>query len=394
MVRRGRDLIQLPGPTNIPERVLRAMHRPIVDFASAEFTAMARGCLLDLRRVFQTEGPVFAYSANGHGSWEVVLDNLIAPGELVLMPDTGRFARSWGEMAEALGVRVRSTGPCYSGPVDPAEIESALRADRGHEIRAVMMVHVETSTGVAHDVGAVRRAIDAAGHPALLLVDAIASLGAMALPMDALGIDLVVTASQKGLMLPPGMAFVAVGSRALRVGAHGGAPRRYWDWRLRHGDESYMWFYGTPPVQMIYGLREALDMLFEEGLPAVFARHHRLAEATRRAVAHWGQDGALAFQCEVPPARSDIVTAIRFPHGDDPDALRSLCRDRLSVAFGGGIGQFAGQLLRIGHLGDLNEPMILGALATLEAGLRHQGIRHAPGGVTAAAAYLAETLDG
>ncbi len=392
MLRRGRDLIQLPGPTNIPERVLRAMHRPIVDFAGDEFSRMARGCLADLQRVFRTAGEVYAYSANGHGAWEVAFDNLLASGERVLMPETGRFSRSWGEMAEALGVRVTTTPPFYDGPVDTGAIHDALVADGGHEIKAVMMVQVETSTGITHDVAAVRRAIDAAGHPALLLVDAIAATAAIDLPMDAWGVDLVVTASQKGLMLPPGLAFVAVGPRAEQVAANGGAPRRYWDWRLRRGDESYFWFYGTPPVQMMFGLREALDMLFEEGLEQVHARHHRLAEATRQAVELWGRDGEIAFQCRVPDGRSDVVTAIRFPSGADPDALRSLCRDRLSVAFGAGIGPFAGQLLRIGHLGDLNEPMILGALATLETAMRIQKVPHVAGGVDAAAQYLADTF--
>jgi alanine-glyoxylate transaminase/serine-glyoxylate transaminase/serine-pyruvate transaminase len=392
MVRRGRELIQLPGPTNIPERVLRAMHRPIVDFGSPEFTAMARGCMEDLKKIFQTRGDVFAYSANGHGAWEVAFDNLIAPGEHVLMPETGRFSQSWAEMAEGLGCRVTTTEPFHERPVDPAVIEARLRADKGHDIKAVMMVHVETSTGITHDVGAVRKAIDRAGHPALLLVDAIASLASVDLPMDELGLDLVVTASQKGLMLPPGMAFVAVGERAMRASANGGAPRRYWDWRLRQGDETYFWFYGTPPVQMIFGLREALDMLLEEGLPQVFARHHRLAEATRRAVETWGREGAIAFQCKVPEARSDAVTALRFPSGADPDALRKRCREQLSVAFGGGIGPFAGQLLRIGHLGDLNEPMLLGALGALELGMRLENVPHAPGGVAAATAYLAEAL--
>jgi len=392
MLRRGRDFIQLPGPTNIPDRILRAMHRPIVDFGGADFTEMARGCLDDLKHVFQTAGAVYAYSANGHGGWEIVFDNLIAPGETVLMPETGRFSQSWAEMARALGVRVVGTQAFHDAPIDPAAIETVLTADRDHAIKAVAMVHVETSTGITHDIEAVRQAIDAAGHPALLVVDAIASLGCIDLPMDRWGVDLVVTASQKGLMMPAGMAFVAVGERA-RAAADGGAPPRDWDWRLREGDESYFWFYGTPPVQMMYGLRTALDMLFEEGLQRVFARHHRLAEATRRAVARWGEQGEIVFQCRVPEARSDVVTALRFASGADPDALRKLCRDRLSVAFGGGIGPFAGQLLRIGHLGDLNEPMLLGALATLELAMRASDVPHTPGGVDAAAQYLAETLD-
>jgi alanine-glyoxylate transaminase/serine-glyoxylate transaminase/serine-pyruvate transaminase len=393
MPRRGRDFVQLPGPTNVPHRILSAMHHPMVDFAGAEFSAMARGCLDDLRHVFQTAGQVYAYSANGHGGWEIVFDNLLAPGETVLMPETGRFSQSWAEMARALGLKVTTTVPFHDRALDPAAVEAVLRADAGREIKAVAMVQVETSTGVTHDVRAVREAIDAAGHPALLVVDAIASLGCIDLPMDRWGVDLVVTASQKGLMMPAGMAFVAVGARARQIAEQGGAPRRYWDWRLREGDETYLWFYGTPPVQMMFGLHEALAMLFEEGLPNVFARHHRLAEAARRAVARWGESGDVAFQCVEPGARSDVVTALHFPCGADPDALRAMCRDRLSVAFGGGIGPFAGRLLRIGHLGDLNEPMLLGALGGLEVAMRASGVPHVGGGVDAAAQYLADTLD-
>lgn len=394
MVRRGRELIQLPGPTNIPERVLRAMHRPATDFAAPEFTRLARGCLDDLRRVFQTAGEVYAYVALGHGTWEVALENLVARGGRVLIPETGRFSESWKEMAQALGAEVVETRPYWREPLDPAEIEAILRADRPHSIAAVMMVQVETSTGILHDVAAVRRAVEAAGHPALLVVDAVASLACVDLPMDAWSVDVVLTASQKGLMLPPGLAFVAVGERARRRAVDHGAPRQYWDWRIRHGEESYLWFYGTPPIPMIYGLREALDMLFEEGLPNVFARHRRLAEATRRAVLHWSEGGAFEPQCTVPEARSDVVTALRFADGYDPDVLRMHCRDRLSVAFGGGIGRFRGRLLRIGHLGDLNEPMILGALATLETGMRQLGIPHRPGGVGAAIAELARDEGG
>ncbi|MEO1092943.1 MAG: aminotransferase class V-fold PLP-dependent enzyme [Pseudomonadota bacterium] len=394
MLRRGRNLIQLPGPTNIPDRVLSAMHRPVVDFAADPFKSMARQCLIDLQQVFQTKGAVYAYSANGHGVWEVAIDNLLAPGDRVLMPETGRFSQAWAEMAEALGIQIVTTEAFHDRPVDPAVIEQVLREDQGHAIKALMMVHVETSTGITHDIAAMRRALDAAGHPALLLIDAIASLGCIDLPMDDLGIDLVITASQKGLMMPAGMAFVAVGERAEHVSANGGSRRRYWDWRLRQGDESYFWFYGTPPVQMMFGLRAALDMLFEEGLANVFARHARLGEATRRAVAAWGREGDLAFQCVVPEARSDVVTAVRFPSGANPNDLRTLCRERLSVAFGGGIGPFEGELLRIGHLGDLNEQMILGALASLEVAMKATGVPHAPGGVAAATGYLAEVVAG
>jgi alanine-glyoxylate transaminase/serine-glyoxylate transaminase/serine-pyruvate transaminase len=308
------------------------------------------------------------------------------------MPDTGRFSLSWREMAEAQGIEVVSTEPFFRRAVDPQAVEAVLRDDREHRIRAVLMVQVETSTGVIHDIPAIRRAIDAAGHPALLVVDAIASLGCVDLPMDAWGVDLAMTASQKGLMLPPGMAFVAVGEKAARAAEANDAPRRYWDWRIRTGDASYLWFYGTPPIPMIYGLRESLDMLLEEGLPQVFARHARLATAVRAAVAHWGGQGDIELQAVEETARSNVVTALRFPSGADPDALRIHCRDMLSTLFGAGIGPFVGQLLRIGHLGDLNEPMLLGALGALETGMRQLGVPHVPGGVGAAVAALAETF--
>lgn len=389
-IRRGRELIQLPGPTNIPERVLRAMARPACDFAAPEFVALARSCIEDLKAVFQTTGEVFAYSANGHGVWEVALANLVAAGERVLIPDTGRFSLSWKEMAEALGVEVVDVPTDLRHPVAQDDIQAALELDRGHRIKAVMMVQVETSTGMLHDVSAARRALDAARHPALLVVDAIASTGCIDLPMDAWDVDVVLTASQKGLMLPPGLAFVAAGPKALAAARSGGALRKYWDWQGRTGPESYMWFYGTPPIQMVYGLRESLDMLLEEGLPGVFARHSRLAEAARRAVARWATSGALEFQVVPPAARSDTVTCIRFVDPHQPDALRQLCRERLSVAFGAGLGRLQGRALRIGHLGDLNEPMILGALGALEAGMRILGVPHGDGALAAAAAHLAE----
>lgn len=389
-VRRGRELIQLPGPTNIPEAVTRAMARPAEDFAAPEFSAMARGCLEDLKQVFATKAEVHAWSAVGHGGWEVALTNLMAPGDTALIPDTGRFATAWAEMARGLGIQTIEVPGDHRRPIDPNAIEDALRADPERRIRAVGMVQVETSTGILHDVQAVRAAIDAAGHPALLLVDAVASLGAINLPMDEWGVDLVLTASQKGLMLPPGLAFVAAGERAKTIAAKGGSPRKYWDWRGREGSESYYWFYGTPPMQMIHGLRVALDMLLQETMAGVHARHRRLAGAVRAAVEHWSAEGGVAFHCLVPAARSDVVTAIRFPKGGDPEAIRRRCRNEFSVAFGGGIGPFAGQLMRLGHLGDLNENMILGALGVLELALRKEGVAHQPGGVSAAVAALAE----
>lgn len=383
--------MQLPGPTNIPERVLRAMHRPMVDFGTAAFAEFVAGCLDDLARIVGTRGRLYAYAALGHGAWEAALVNLVGPGEAVLVPETGRFAIGWAEMAEALGFRVVRVPTDMRRPIDPAAVEAALRADREHRIRCLLAVHVETSTGIRHDPRRLRAALDAAGHPALLVVDAIASLASIPLEMDAWGIDVVVAGSQKGLMLPPGLSFVAAGPRALELARSGGIPRKYWDWRGRDGNESYERFYGTPPVQMLFGLREALDMLAEEGMPAVFARHARLAGAVRAAVARWAVAGAIGFHCLDPEARAETVTALAFAPEVEPDRLRERARERYGVAFGGGIGPFRGRVLRIGHMGDLDEAMILGALGVLELVLRESGVAHGRGGVEAAIEALAES---
>ncbi len=390
LIRRGRGLVQLPGPTNLPERVLRAMHRSMVDFGTAEFAELIEGCLRELAEIAGTRGRVFAYAALGHGAWEAALVNLVGPGEAVLVPDTGRFARGWAEMARALGIEVIAVPTDLRRPVDPAAVEAALRADRAGRIRCVLAVHVETSTGIFHDPRGLRAALDAAGRPALLVLDAIASFACLPLAMDQWGVDVVLAASQKGLMLPPGLAFLAVGPRAARVAAEGGRPRKYWDWRGREGAESYEKFYGTPPVAMIFGLREALDMLREEGMAAVHARHARLARAVRAAVARWAEAGALAFHCVDPQARADTVTAVAFAPGFDPEQVRRRCRERYGVALGGGIGPFRGRLLRIGHMGDLDESMVLGALGVIELVLREEGTPHGGGGVEAAIAALAE----
>lgn len=389
MIRRGRGLVQLPGPTNIPERVLRAMHRPSVDFGTAAFARLLESCLADLAAIAGTSGQVFAYAALGHGAWEAALVNLVGPDEAVLVPDTGRFARGWAEMADALGIDVRIVPTDLRRPLDPAALIPVLEADRGHKIRAVLLCHVETSTGIRHDPRMVRRLLDELAHPALLVVDAIASFAAMPLAMDAWGIDCLLTASQKGLMLPPGLAFLFAGQRALEVASHCTRPRKYWDWRGRAGAESYERFYGTPPVQMIFGLREALDMLREEGMEAVFARHERLARAVHAAIARWAEAGALFFHCLDPDARAHTVTAVGFAPDVDPEEIRTLARERFGVAFGGGIGPFRGRLLRIGHMGDLNEAMVLGALGVLELALRLKGVPHAAGGLEAAVAALA-----
>lgn len=384
MLQRGRIFLATPGPTNVPDRVLRAMHRAAEDFAAPPFSQTARSCLDDLRGVFRTAGEVFCFIGNGHAAWEVPLVNLLEPGDSVLAPVTGRFSQSWVEMAEKLGLVVERLELPRDLPVDPAALEATLRADRTGRIKAVLIVHNENATGIVSELAAIRRAIDAAGHPALFMVDAISSLAIEPFAMDDWGIDCALTASQKGLMLPPGLSFVAMNDRALAIAEACRHPRRYFDITFRRGEQTYQWFHGTPPLQQIWGLRESLDMLLEEGLEAVIARHKRLADAVRACVAAWAEAGALAFHCPVPEARSNAVTTIRTGPGIDPDAMRRLARDHYSTALGAGLGDLEGKAFRIGHLGDLNEPMILGTLATVALALARSGIAHGKGGLEAA----------
>jgi alanine-glyoxylate transaminase/serine-glyoxylate transaminase/serine-pyruvate transaminase len=388
---RGRHFLQLPGPAPVPERVLRAMHRGGNDFAEPRFAAMTRACLADLARIFQTEGEVFAFSANGHGAWELALVNFLDPGDTVLVPGTGQFSRSWAEMARRLGLAVIELPSDWRRAADIALVEQALRDDRGGRIKAVLAVHTETAAGTRSDLPAIRRALDVAGHPALLYADAIASLAIEPFAMDAWGIDVALAASQKGLMLPAGLAFLAVNGKAMAVAERCRHPRRYWDLQFRRGPESYMWWHGTPPVQTVWGLREALDMILEEGLEQVVARHHRLAEAVRRCVEAWSAAGTLSLNALVPEERANAVTTILTTPGTDPDRLRRVCQRAFAISLGAGLGDLQGRAFRIGHLGDLNAPTILGALGGIEAAMRVCGIAHGPGGLDAAIAWLADT---
>lgn len=389
MPQRGRLFLATPGPTNVPDRVLRAMHRAAEDFAAPPFSETARACLQDLATVFRTRGRVFCFIGNGHAAWEVPLVNLLEPGDTVLVPVSGRFSQSWAEMAECLGLETIRLDLPRDLPLGPGTIEAALRADKGGKIKALLAVQTETATGITSDMVAIRQAIDAAGHPALFVVDAIASLAAEPFAMDEWGIDCALTASQKGLMLPPGLGFTALNDRALGIAETCRHPRRYFDLNFRRGEQTYQWFHGTPPLQQIWGLRESLDMLFEEGLDEVVARHRRLADAVRACVACWAEAGALALHCPVPEARSNAVTAIRVGAHVDPDAMRRLARDHYQTALGAGLGDLEGKAFRIGHLGDLNEPMILGTLAAVELALRRSGIAHGTGGLEAAIEALA-----
>src|SRR5271169_4094348 len=379
-VSRGYHFYQNPGPTNIPDRVLRAMDRGAIDFTAAEFKAIAEECFAGLKRVFKTDQTVLAYTASGHGAWEAALVNLFSPGDKVLVVESGYFSLNWGMRAEAFGLEVETLPNDWRSAVSAAKLESRLREDREHALKAVLGVH--------NDIAGLRRAIDAAKHPALFLVDVISSLASMDFRMDEWGVDVVVAGSQKGLMLPTGMAFTGISARALAAAAAAKLPRVYWDWRrLVEGNSQAVWN-GTAPVHFFYGLQEALRMLEEEGLDNVFARHHRLAEATRRAVRVWRQnDGPEIFAVD-PRAQSDSVTAIVTPEGYDANKLRTVCLDKFNVSLGGGLGPLQGRVFRIGHLGDLNEPMILGSLAAVEMALELTGVPHGRGGVEAAMDYL------
>lgn len=384
----GREFLQVPGPTNIPGRVLNAMHRPALDFSAPEFIDLALSVFGDLKPLFGTAGDVFLYASSGHGGWEAALVNLMAPGDRVLLPMTGRFSGKWAETAEGLGLEPVPIRSDFRSPIDPGKVEAALRADKGHRIKAVLAVHVETSTGVQSDLQAVRQAINAAHHPALLITDAIASFGTTPLPMDDWGVDVVLAASQKGLMLPPGLAIAAAGPRALAVSATVPTPREYWSWQRRSEAEMYRRFCGTAPEHLIFGLRESLDILAEEGMENVYARHARLAEAVRRAVKHWCLGGPLAFNALDPASRADALTVILAPDQFDAEEIRTIARDHFSVAIGGGMGR---NVLRIGHMGDLNEPMILGSLAGLQAAFKVANVPYGDGAMEAAIDWLAST---
>jgi alanine-glyoxylate transaminase/serine-glyoxylate transaminase/serine-pyruvate transaminase len=378
-----------PGPTNIPDRILRAMDRGTIDFTGARFKAIAEECFAGLQRVFKTEHRILGYAATGHGAWEAALVNLFSPGDKVLIVESGYFSLNWGLRGAEFGLEVETIPNDWRRPADPAKLESRLRQDREHQIKAVLMVHNETSTGVVHPVAAMRQAIDAAKHPALYLVDTISSLGSMDFRMDEWGVDVVVAGSQKGLMLPTGMAFTGISAKAMAASATAKLPRVYFDWR-RLIDTSHGHWNGTVPVHFFFGLQEALKMLEEEGLDNVFARHHRLAEAVRRAVRVWRQnDGPEIFAID-PGAQSNSITAVQLPEGGDADKMRQLALEKFNVSLGGGLDRLRGKVFRIGHLGDLNEPMVLGTIAAVEMALDLAGVPHGRGAVQAAMEYLTQ----
>ncbi len=367
----GRHFLQIPGPTNTPDRILRAMARPVIDHRGPEFARLTLGLLEDLKRVFKTErGRVVVYPGSGTGAWEAALVNTLSPGDRVLAFETGHFAMLWADMARAFGLEVETVPLEWGEGIPAAAAYDTLAADTRHSYKAVLAVHNETSTGVTSDIAALRAAIDRARHPALLLVDTVSSLASIDFRMDEWGVDVAVTGSQKGLMLPPGLALVAVGPRALAASQRATSRRSFYDWRPVLEQNARGFFPYTPSTNLLYGLREALDMLFEEGLEQVFARHARLADAVRAAVRAWG----LEILCRNPAEFSNTLTAVKMPPGHDSDRLLALVLERHNLSLGVGLTKIKGKVFRIGHLGHLGELEVLATLAGVEMGLRGLGI--------------------
>ncbi|HXZ08797.1 MAG TPA: aminotransferase class V-fold PLP-dependent enzyme [Paraburkholderia sp.] len=384
----GRHFLQIPGPSPVPDRILRAMSYPTIDHRGPEFGALGLKVLEGIKKIFKTQQPVVIYPASGTGAWEAALSNTLSPGDAVLMFETGHFATLWKKMAESLGLKPEFLGlPGIEGwrrGVQPEMIEARLRADTEHKIKAVCVVHNETSTGVTSDIAAVRRAIDAAGHPALLLVDTISGLACADYRHDEWGVDVTVSGSQKGLMLPPGISFNAISQKALAASKEAGIPRSFWAWgEIIEMNKTGYWPY-TPNTNLLYGLSEALDMILDEGLDNVFARHERLAEACRRAVRAWG----LEIQCADPEVYSPVLTGVMMPEGVDADAVRKVIYEHFDMSLGTGLGKMKGRMFRIGHLGDCNDLTLLATLAGCEMGLQLAGVPLAGSGLPAAMAWL------
>jgi alanine-glyoxylate transaminase/serine-glyoxylate transaminase/serine-pyruvate transaminase len=382
--RSGRHFLQIPGPTNVPDRILRALAAPTIDHRGPELASLARAVLDGLKPIFGTTGPVVAFPSSGTGAWEAALVNTLSPGDRVLAFDTGHFAGLWSRMARALGLEVELVPGSWRRGVDPERVHERLAADPERSIRALMVVHNETSTGVTSDIRAIRAAVDAARHPALLLVDTVSSLASMDYRHDEWGVDVTISCSQKGLMLPPGLGFNALGERALAAAGGAGLGRSYWDWRAMLAANADGYFPYTPPTNLLYGLREALAMLSEEGLEHVFARHRRHAEATRLAVRAWG----LEVLCQDPAAYSSSLTAVLVADGDDADQVRRVALERYDLSLGAGLGRLAGRVFRIGHLGSLNDLMLAGTLCGVELSLARAGAGTGRGGVEAALDHL------
>src|SRR5258708_8225563 len=390
-VRAGREFLAIPGPTNMPDEVLRAMHRPALDIYSKEMLDLTHSLLADLKKLFVTKGQTYIYIANGHGAWEATLSNVLSRGDKVLVLESGRFAIGWGNAAAAMGAVVEVRKRDWRRAIRPAEVEARLWQDKDHKIKAILAVQVDTASGAYNDVEAIGKAIKATGHPALFMVDAVASLGCMPFEMDAWGIDVAMSGSQKGLMTPPGLGFVAANDRAREVHKTAGLRTPYWDWTEREGVEHYRKYAGTAPVHLLFALRQAIDMLLDEQLENVFLRHRLLAEAVRRAVAVWAEGKVLSFNVAEPGERSNTVTTVMMSNGYDPVALQRYCKEKCGVVLGVGIGELAGQAFRIAHMGHVNAPMILGTLGVIEVGLNALNIPHGKCGTEAAIGWRGDT---
>ncbi len=380
----GRHFLHIPGPTPLPDRVLRAMDTPIIDHRGPEFAKLAKKCLEGIKTIFKTANPVIMYTATGTGAWEAALVNTLSPGDRVVMVETGQFATLWKKMAEKLDLKAEFIPTDWRTGADPAAIEAKLREDKNKEIKAVCVLHNETSTGCLSNIAEVRKAIDRAGHPAMLFVDTISSLASTDYRHDEWGVDVTVGGAQKGLMLPPGMSFNAISDKALKAAQTAKLPKSFWAWDDMLNMNKIGFFPYTPATQMLQGLAVSIEMLHEEGLENVFARHERLAEATRRAVKAWG----LETVCRDPKYYSPTLTAVLLPEGHNADAFRALALDTFNISYGSSFGALTGRYFRVGHLGDINETMLMGALAATEMTLSLANVPHKKGGVQAAMDYL------
>ena len=386
----GRHFLHIPGPTPVPDRILRAMDTPMIDHRGPEFAKLAKRCLEGIKTIFKTTNPVIIYTATGTGAWEGALVNTLSPGDKVLMVETGQFGLLWKKMAEKLGLKPELIATDWRTGVDPKVIEARLKEDKAHEIKAVCVLHNETSTGCLSPIAEIRKAIDAAGHPALYLVDTISSLASTDYRHDEWGVDVTVGGAQKGLMLPPGMSFNAISDKALAANKDAKLPKSFWAWDEMLAMNKVGFFPYTPATQMLHGLAEGIDMLHEEGLDNVFARHARLAEATRRAAKAWGLDTV----CRDPKYYSPTLTAVLLPEGHNADAFRAQALETFNISYGSSFGALAGKYFRIGHLGDINDAMLMGALSVTEMALSLAGIPHKKGGAQAALDYLTSVHGG
>lgn len=392
IVSQGRDFLAIPGPTVIPEEVLSAMHQPAIDIYTGSLVNITESCLAALKYVFQTEGDVYMYAANGHGAWEAALSNVLSRGDEILVLESGLFAKTWGESGALQGLQVRTIAGDWTQAVNYPEAEQALRLDKGHRIKALLAVQVDTASGVVNDVARLRKLLDDIGHPALLMIDCIASLGTMPFLMDDWGVDVAVAGSQKGLMMPPGLSFVATNARGKAAHQRADLRTHYWDWTFRDGPEHYMKYCGTPPEHLMFGLKCALDMLLDEGLDVAFKRHQLLADAVRSAVNAWGSNGLMRLNIEDESARANSVTTIELTESKSPQVLLDWCEINAAVKLGITIGDLHGRGFRIGHMGYVNAPMILGVLSVIETALTAIRWDFGSSGVSAATMQLGSAL--